>query len=40
MFPFLDNTSFGFVMGWWKVEHFNASDADGDGLLNITEFNE
>lgn len=27
-------------MGWWKEEHFNASDADGDGLLNITEFNE
>ncbi|XP_021892399.1 calmodulin-4-like isoform X1 [Carica papaya] len=27
-------------MGWWKEEHFNASDADGDGLLNITEFND
>lgn len=35
-----DNTSFGYDMGWWKEEHFNASDADGDGLLNITEFNE
>ncbi|KAG9131826.1 hypothetical protein Leryth_016555 [Lithospermum erythrorhizon] len=27
-------------MGWWKEDHFNASDADGDGLLNITEFND
>ncbi|KAI7995609.1 hypothetical protein LOK49_LG11G00048 [Camellia lanceoleosa] len=35
-----DNTSFGYEMGWWKEEHFNASDADGDGLLNITEFND
>lgn len=35
-----DNTTFGYDMGWWKEEHFNASDADGDGLLNITEFNE
>lgn len=35
-----DNTSFGYDMGWWKEEHFNASDADGDGLLNITEFND
>ncbi|KAF5467591.1 hypothetical protein F2P56_011826 [Juglans regia] len=35
-----DNNSFGYDMGWWKVEHFNASDADGDGLLNITEFND
>ncbi|KAK2979125.1 hypothetical protein RJ640_021759 [Escallonia rubra] len=35
-----DNSSFGYDMGWWKEEHFNASDADGDGLLNITEFNE
>ncbi|XP_010547693.1 PREDICTED: reticulocalbin-2-like [Tarenaya hassleriana] len=35
-----DNDSFGYDMGWWKEEHFNASDADGDGLLNITEFNE
>ncbi|GAV62343.1 EF_hand_3 domain-containing protein/EF_hand_5 domain-containing protein/EF_hand_6 domain-containing protein [Cephalotus follicularis] len=35
-----DNGSFGYDMGWWKEEHFNASDADGDGLLNITEFND
>ncbi|KAL7001567.1 hypothetical protein U1Q18_002720 [Sarracenia purpurea var. burkii] len=35
-----DNTSFGYEMGWWREEHFNASDADGDGLLNITEFND
>ncbi|KAJ0094739.1 hypothetical protein Patl1_16431 [Pistacia atlantica] len=35
-----DNSSFGYDMGWWKEEHFNASDADGDGLLNITEFND
>ncbi|XP_010031375.2 reticulocalbin-2 [Eucalyptus grandis] len=35
-----DNDSFAFNMGWWKEEHFNASDADGDGLLNITEFND
>ncbi|KAL8053194.1 hypothetical protein ABFS82_05G056400 [Erythranthe guttata] len=32
--------SFGYEMGWWKEEHFNASDADGDGRLNITEFND
>ena len=37
---FSDESSFGNDMGWWKEEHFNASDADGDGLLNITEFNE
>ncbi|XP_022993500.1 calumenin-like [Cucurbita maxima] len=35
-----DNSSFGFNMGWWKFEHFNVSDADGDGLLNLTEFND
>ncbi|KAI3502016.1 hypothetical protein L1887_30047 [Cichorium endivia] len=35
-----DNHSFGYDMGWWKEEHFNASDADGDGFLNITEFND
>ncbi|XP_043695834.1 calumenin [Telopea speciosissima] len=35
-----DNASFGYDMGWWKEEHFNASDADGDGLLNRTEFND
>ncbi|XP_075496125.1 uncharacterized protein LOC142533292 [Primulina tabacum] len=34
------NDSFGYDMGWWKEDHFNASDADGDGLLNITEFND
>nr|XP_043606930.1 reticulocalbin-2 [Erigeron canadensis] len=34
------NNSFGYDMGWWKEEHFNASDADGDGFLNITEFND
>lgn len=27
-------------VGWWKEEHFNASDMDGNGLLNLTEFNE
>lgn len=40
MFHAPDNISFGYDMGWWKEEHFNASDANGDGLLNITEFNE
>ncbi|KAE8637526.1 hypothetical protein CSA_022901 [Cucumis sativus] len=35
-----DNSSFGYDMGWWKLEHFNASDVDGDGLLNLTEFND
>ncbi|KAK9115502.1 hypothetical protein Sjap_014449 [Stephania japonica] len=35
-----DNGSFGYDMGWWKEEHFNASDADGDGYLNKTEFND
>ncbi|PIN15181.1 hypothetical protein CDL12_12176 [Handroanthus impetiginosus] len=35
-----DDTSFGYDIGWWKEEHFNASDADGDSLLNLTEFNE
>ncbi|KAI3694059.1 hypothetical protein L1987_77018 [Smallanthus sonchifolius] len=35
-----DNNSFGYNMGWWKEEHFNASDADEDGFLNITEFND
>nr|GMD16540.1 calumenin-B [Ipomoea batatas] len=32
--------SVGYDMGWWKEEHFNASDMDGDGQLNITEFND
>ncbi|WOK95767.1 reticulocalbin-2-like [Canna indica] len=27
-------------MGWWKEDHFNASDSDGNGLLNLTEFND
>ncbi|KEH44431.1 calcium-binding EF hand-like protein [Medicago truncatula] len=35
-----DKESFGYDMGWWKEEHFNASDADGDGVLNLTEFND
>uniref|UniRef100_A0A2P2JVY8 EF-hand domain-containing protein n=1 Tax=Rhizophora mucronata TaxID=61149 RepID=A0A2P2JVY8_RHIMU len=35
-----DKNSSGLDMGWWKQEHFNASDADGDGLLNMTEFND
>lgn len=35
-----DNNGVGHDMGWWKEEHFNASDADGDGLLNLTEYNE
>ncbi|KAJ8428138.1 hypothetical protein Cgig2_011511 [Carnegiea gigantea] len=35
-----DNNTFGYDMGWWKEEHFNASDMNGDGLLNITEFND
>ncbi|CAL9765326.1 unnamed protein product [Musa acuminata subsp. burmannicoides] len=26
--------------GWWKEDHFNASDTDGNGLLNLTEFND
>ncbi|XP_056693726.1 uncharacterized protein [Spinacia oleracea] len=33
-----DNNTFGYEMGWWREEHFNASDVNGDGLLNITEF--
>ncbi|GMH07060.1 hypothetical protein Nepgr_008900 [Nepenthes gracilis] len=35
-----DGNISGYDMGWWKEEHFNASDMDGDGLLNITEFND
>ncbi|CAL1387936.1 unnamed protein product [Linum trigynum] len=35
-----DASSLEHDMGWWKEEHFNASDADGDGLLDITEFND
>ncbi|KAL5219975.1 hypothetical protein ABZP36_024688 [Zizania latifolia] len=33
-----DGNSLGFP--WWKEEHFNASDADGDGFLNKVEFND
>jgi len=25
---------------WWKEEHFNASDANGDGFLDKSEFND
>ncbi|KAF7810564.1 Calcium-binding EF-hand [Senna tora] len=35
-----DNDSLHYDIGWWKENHFNASDADGDGLLNLTEFND
>lgn len=28
----------GHYSGWWKEEHFNATDADGDDFLNVTEF--
>ncbi|XP_028767058.1 calumenin-B [Neltuma alba] len=35
-----DNNSFGYNVGWWKEEHFKASDADGNGLLNLTEYND
>ncbi|EPS67553.1 hypothetical protein M569_07223 [Genlisea aurea] len=35
-----ESAALGYDMGWWKHDHFNASDADGDGLLNITEFND
>ncbi|KAL4194588.1 hypothetical protein AMTRI_Chr05g60110 [Amborella trichopoda] len=34
-----DNNSYGYEIGWWKEDHFNSSDEDGDGLLNRTEFN-
>lgn len=34
-----DNSSIHNI-GWWSGEHFNASDGDGDGLLNQTEFND
>ncbi|MQL91789.1 hypothetical protein Taro_024404, partial [Colocasia esculenta] len=27
-------------VGWWSEEHFNASDVDADGLLNLAEFND
>ncbi|GAB4839644.1 hypothetical protein Ancab_029169 [Ancistrocladus abbreviatus] len=35
-----DTNTFGYDMGWWKEEHFNASDINEDGLLNVTEFND
>ncbi|XP_042469180.1 calumenin-like [Zingiber officinale] len=35
-----DDNSSDNKMGWWQEEHFNASDMDGDGLLNLTEFND
>ncbi|XP_077254219.1 calcium-binding EF hand family protein [Tasmannia lanceolata] len=34
-----DNSSNGDGMGWWRKDHFNSSDEDGDGLLNRIEFN-
>ncbi|VAH61152.1 unnamed protein product [Triticum turgidum subsp. durum] len=33
-----DGNSLGFP--WWKEEHFNASDVNGDGFLNKTEFHD
>jgi hypothetical protein len=35
-----DADYFGYDMSWWKEEHFNASDVDTNGLLNLAEFNE
>lgn len=35
-----DHNSTNDGVGWWKEEHFNASDMDDDGFLNLTEFNE
>lgn len=32
-------STYGIENGWWMEEHFNASDEDGDGLLNHSEFN-
>uniref|UniRef100_A0A6V7QQL6 EF-hand domain-containing protein n=1 Tax=Ananas comosus var. bracteatus TaxID=296719 RepID=A0A6V7QQL6_ANACO len=37
---FHENNTTNDGMGWWKEAHFNASDVDGDGLLNLTEFND
>lgn len=37
---FLDYNLTDEKVGWWKEEHFNASDMDGNGCLNLTEFNE
>lgn len=36
--PNEDNSSSNF--GWWREDHFNASDVDENGLLNLTEFND
>ncbi|PNX71431.1 calumenin-b-like protein [Trifolium pratense] len=35
-----DDDSFGYDMRLLEEEHFNASDADGDGLLNFAELND
>ncbi|KAK4261892.1 hypothetical protein QN277_004828 [Acacia crassicarpa] len=35
-----DNDSSDYDIGWWREKHFNASDADGNGLLNLTEYND
>ncbi|KAL5208849.1 hypothetical protein ABZP36_033284 [Zizania latifolia] len=37
---FDDHNSSNDGVGWWKEEHFNASDMDDDGFLNLTEFND
>ncbi|XP_062223703.1 uncharacterized protein LOC133922393 isoform X3 [Phragmites australis] len=37
---FDDHNSTNDGVGWWKEEHFNASDMDSDGFLNLTEFND
>ncbi|XP_066321542.1 uncharacterized protein [Miscanthus floridulus] len=37
-FDDLNSTNDG--VGWWKEEHFSAADMDGDGFLNLTEFND
>ncbi|XP_022999248.1 reticulocalbin-2-like isoform X2 [Cucurbita maxima] len=34
------NSSSGYDIGWWNEEHFNASDADGNGALDMSEFND
>ncbi|XP_029119008.1 uncharacterized protein [Elaeis guineensis] len=37
---FYDSNSTDDKVGWWKEDHFNASDVDENGLLNLTEFND